>query len=304
MTLASTEITSGDRSTVATFVPEAAMLCRSLTVDGAELLDAGRGVDVYASEGHTMGIPLLYPWANRLSAFAYEAAGSAVSLPDDRALLSADPNGLPIHGVVPSLLRFQTRTGDDGASLTATLDWSASELLRLFPFRHELHMEVHVGSGELTIVTTVAAPGPDRVPVAFGFHPYLRVPGSSRTTWQLHLPAAEHLTLDDHMIPTGARSAAPEGELALAGSSWDDGYAVGSLPARYAAATADSGIALELVAGYPFSQIYAPPGKDFICFEPMTAPTNALRSGDGLTVLAPGEEYRGEFRVSFRSNPR
>ncbi len=68
--------------------------------------------------------------------------------------------------------------------------------------------------------------------------------------------------------------------------------------------TADSGIALELVSGYPFSQIYAPPGKDFICFEPMTAPTNALRSGDGLTVLAPGEEHRGEFRVSFRSNPR
>ena len=50
---------------------------------------------------------------------------------------------------------------------------------------------------------------------------------------------------------------------------------VGKLPARYVAETADTGIALELVDGFPFSQIYAPPGKDFICFEPMTAPTNA-----------------------------
>ena len=280
------------------------MLCSSLTVDGDELLDGGRGVDAYASQGHTMGIPLLYPWANRLAAFAYEAAGAAVSLPDDRALLPADPNGLPIHGVVPSLLHFQTRTGEDGATLTAALDWSSPELLALFPFRHELRMEVRVGAGELTIVTTVAASGSDHVPVAFGFHPYLRVPGTSRTTWQLHLPPAEHLALDDDLIPTGARTAAPEGELALADSSWDDGFAVRSLPARYAAETADRGIALELVSGYPFSQIYAPPGKDFICFEPMTAPTNALRSGDGLTVLAPGHEYRGEFRIAFSATGR
>ena len=280
------------------------MLCSSLTVDGDELLDGGRGVDAYASQGHTMGIPLLYPWANRLAAFTYEAAGAAVSLPDDRALLPADPNGLPIHGVVPSLLHFHTRTGEDGATLTAALDWSSPELLALFPFRHELRMEVRVGAGELTIVTTVTASGSDHVPVAFGFHPYLRVPGTSRTTWQLHLPPAEHLALDGDLIPTGARTAAPEGELALADSSWDDGFAVRSLPARYAAEAADRGIALELVSGYPFSQIYALPGKDFICFEPMTAPTNALRSGDGLTVLAPGHEYRGEFRIAFWARGR
>ena len=35
----------------------------------------------------------------------------------------------------------------------------------------------------------------------------------------------------------------------------------------------------------------------FICFEPMTAPANALRSGMGLRVLAPGERYRARFGV-------
>ena len=69
-------------------------------------------------------------------------------------------------------------------------------------------------------------------------------------------------------------------------------------PARFAVWAAGRGVALELLEGYPFAQIYAPRGRDFICFEPMTAPTNALRSGDGLSVLAPGEEYRASFRVS------
>jgi aldose 1-epimerase len=172
-------------------------------------------------------------------------------------------------------------------------------LRELFPFAHELRMAIRVARGELTIVTTVAATGGDRVPVSFGFHPYLRLPGSSRTGWQLQLPAAERLALDDEMIPTGERSAAPDGHLPLGESSWDDGFAVGAQPARYVAEDADAGIALELVDGFPFSQIYAPPGKDFICFEPMTAPTNALCSGDGLTLLAPGEEYRAEFRITY-----
>jgi aldose 1-epimerase len=292
-------LTSADGSTVATFVPAAAMLCSSLTVDGEELLDPGKGVDAYASAGHTMGIPLLYPWANRLAAFGYDIAGATVTLPDDRALLPADPNHLPIHGVVPSLLSFETRPGGDDASVDAVLQWDAPQLRELFPFRHEVRMAIRAGRGELTIVTTVAATDEDSVPVSFGFHPYLRLPGSSRTTWQLHLPPAERLLLDDQMIPTGERSSAPDGHLALGESSWDDGFIVGKLPARYVAETTDTGIALELVDGFPFSQIYAPPGKNFICFEPMTAPTNALRSGDGLTVLAPGEEHRAEFRITY-----
>jgi galactose mutarotase-like enzyme len=44
--------------------------------------------------------------------------------------------------------------------------------------------------------------------------------------------------------------------------------------------------------------VFAPPGGQFICFEPMTAPANALRSGAGLRLLAPGERHRASFTVS------
>lgn len=50
-------------------------------------------------------------------------------------------------------------------------------------------------------------------------------------------------------------------------------------------------------AGYPFAQVYAPAGQELICFEPMTAPTNSLVSGDRLTLVAPGDSYVARFRI-------
>ena len=53
----------------AMFVPGAGMLCCSLRHRGEELLAQNAGVGAYARQGKTMGIPLLYPWANRLAGF-------------------------------------------------------------------------------------------------------------------------------------------------------------------------------------------------------------------------------------------
>jgi galactose mutarotase-like enzyme len=46
-------------------------------------------------------------------------------------------------------------------------------------------------------------------------------------------------------------------------------------------------------------QIYAPEDQDVICFEPMTAPTNALvADGPALTLVEPGEEYGARFSIT------
>jgi aldose 1-epimerase len=60
---------------------------------------------------------------------------------------------------------------------------------------------------------------------------------------------------------------------------------------------------VEFLEGYAYAQVFAPVDQDFICFEPMTAPTNALVSGEGLVVLPPGERYRAAFRVSIAAGP-
>ena len=50
-------------------------------------------------------------------------------------------------------------------------------------------------------------------------------------------------------------------------------------------------------AGYRYAQVLAPPGASFVCLEPMTAPTNALVTGECLAV-APGETFTARFGIS------
>src|SRR5262249_5811888 len=160
-------------------------------------LDRGRGVRAYAERGKTMGIPLLYPWANRLSAFGYEAAGKRVELPagDDR--IPVDPGGLPIHGVLPGLPEWEVGSTSAGDTLAARLAWGSPQLLELFPFRHDVRLDLALGEGELTLATTVNAGNKDPVPVSFGYHPYARVPGADRDAWQVTLGAFRRLRLDE-----------------------------------------------------------------------------------------------------------
>jgi galactose mutarotase-like enzyme len=49
--------------------------------------------------------------------------------------------------------------------------------------------------------------------------------------------------------------------------------------------------------GYRCAQVFAPPGKDLICFEPMTAPTDALRTG-AFGVAEPGRPYSAAFTIA------
>jgi aldose 1-epimerase len=54
---------------------------------------------------------------------------------------------------------------------------------------------------------------------------------------------------------------------------------------------------VEFEAGYAFGQVFAPTDQEFVCLEPMTAPTNALVSGQG-PVAAPGDEFRAVYTIA------
>jgi aldose 1-epimerase len=285
----------------ATFVPAAGMLCCSLRHRGEELLTQNAGVAVYAERGKTMGIPLLYPWANRLAGFDYEAAGKHVTIPTDRALIAVDGNGLPIHGAIGGRMAWEvTRMpGVDGDSLAARLSWSDArpELFELFPFRHDLDYEVRLGGGQLELRVTLYACGEDTVPVTFGFHPYISPPETPRERWIVQLPAMRELTLDARQIPEGRGQTLPAEQFQLAERELDDGFDGVESPARFTVEGSGRRVALEFVDGYPCAQVFAPLTRSCVCFEPMTAPANALRSGDGLCLLKPGESYRAVFTV-------
>lgn len=299
----SVRIVSAAGAVQAQFVPDANMLCHSLTHRGVELLHAGHGVRAYAEQGKTMGVPLLHPWANRLAAPEYQVAGKQVRLPPAAGRYGLDPNGLPIHGALPGLLRWRLleRAGEDRVS--ARLDWSAPELLELFPFVHELQYDAWVGEAGLQLVTTLRATAQDTVPVAFGYHPYLRPPGDlPREDWPVTLGASERLVLDERMIPTGAREPLQARSFRLDDMSWDDGLAALSTPPVFSVSAGAQTLTVTFDEGFSVAQVYAPRGQDFICFEPMTAPTNALANGVGCKFVAPGDEYRTAFSIAVTDN--
>ncbi len=289
----------------ATFVPGAGMLCSSLRPRGDELLAQNAGVGAYAEQGKTMGIPLLYPWANRLAGFEYSVAGRTVQVPHDVTRVALDGNGLPIHGVIGGRLGWELmrEPGPEAQSLLARLSWSDAQpkLFEVFPFRHDLDYEARLLAGHLEIEVTVRACGEDVVPLAFGFHPYVSLPGAPRERWLVELPAMRHLALDADQIPIGPEEALAERSFELAGHEFDDGFDAVAEPARFAVSAAGRRVELEFLQGYPCAQVFAPESGPFICFEPMTAPANALRSGAGLRLLAPGERYTAAFSVQVEA---
>jgi aldose 1-epimerase len=281
----------------AVFWPEQGMLCASLRHRGVELLRRVEDLDSARAKGSTAGIPFLYPWANRLSGLHYNVTGKDVFLKPTSPLLHFDEHGLPMHGVPWGKLRWDVREASQ-ERLSARLPWSGEELLELFPFPHDVEMNVQIGPGELTLETVISAGLDSIVPISFGFHPYFGIPGEPRSEWKLHLPAMRRLVLDSQGIPSGGVTPFAASDAPLGATSYDDGFALDADHAVFAISGAGYSIRVEFVEGFRFAQVFAPAQKELIAMEPMTAPANALVSGKNLILLQPGKKYRAAFRVS------
>jgi aldose 1-epimerase len=288
-------LTAGDLSAV--FRPTQGMVCVSLTHRGQPLVRLGDEADEAAPSGRAVGIPLLYPWANRLRGTRYEALGRKVELDPTSPWLLTDWNGTLLHGVPWSRLRWQV-TDADTQRLAARLAWDSPELLHVFPFHHDVQMLATLDAVGLTLATEIVASGNDRVPVSFGFHPYLGLPGVPREQWQLSLPAMQSLVLDELLIPVGRRTSFNAFDGPLSTLAFDDGFAFESERPTMAITGGGRRIAVEFLQGYRFAQIYAQPGLDYICLEPMTAPANALVTGEQLPLVEIGERFRAKFRIA------
>jgi galactose mutarotase-like enzyme len=273
----------------ARFVPEAGMVGCSLLHRGDELLGQRRGLEAYVERGKTMGIPLLYPWANRLSTERFELAGREVVLDDAP---SRDPNGLPIHGLLAAAGGWRVEHAD-GERLSAAFDFTER---RGFPFTHTLRYHARLSGSKLSITLTVVAGSGAPVPISFGFHPYLQLPDVARRDWQIEAPVRERLVLDDKGIPTGERAPAEIEPGQLGERTFDDAFTAPPDGAPFVLAGGGRTIELKFEGGYSYSQVFAPPEDDVIAFEPMTAPTNALVTGE-LRVLEPGDEYEASFAI-------
>lgn len=130
----------------ATFLPELGMLGTSLRWRDHELLSLHGGLDGWRA-GHTTGMPLLAPWANRLGRSRFKVGRKQLDLADARGV-HEDANGSPIHGLLLGSHGWTVdRVEDDGDRAQLATSFAFDEhphLLNLFPFPQRLEVEVTV----------------------------------------------------------------------------------------------------------------------------------------------------------------
>ena len=291
---AAVTLVSGDLE--ATVLPELNLLGVSLRLGGEEYLALPGGVSAYR-QGYATGLPVLAPWANRLGARSYRSGRIHVDLAGLH--LHEDGKGLPIHGTLGARHAWEItslRARGGRARLQARFDYDRPELLAAFPFPHRLEATFEVDGRSLSVTTALTPMGRRSVPASFGYHPYFRLPAGSRASWRLRLPRRAVLELDERGIPTGRSSTATAENEPIGERFFDDLFEL--VGARTLAIEgAGRRLSVDYGAGYGFAQVFTPPGRNAVCLEPMTAPTNALVTG-ACPLVSPGETFTARFRIT------
>jgi aldose 1-epimerase len=258
------------------------------------------------------GVPFLAPWANRLDADSYWADGKKYLLNPDLGNVRKDNHQKPIHG----LLNFSSDwvlldSGADSHSAWATSRlefYRHPDLMAQFPFAHTLTMTYRLADGELQVETTIDNLSDKRLPVALGFHPYFQLHDAPRDQWKIHLAARKHMTLSNMLIPTGEATGLDVPEpTPLAGRQFDDMF--GDLvrgqdnKARFWVEGKKERITVTYGPKYTVAVVYAPPGREFLCFEPMSALTNAFNLAHSgiykdLQTVPPGGQWKESFWIT------
>lgn len=219
--------------------------------------------------------PLL-PWSNRMAPSGFTFEGRRHVPAPNRA---GEP--CPIHGDAWQQAWQVAR--HDAPELTLTLTRPEAA-----PFSYHAQMRYALEGAALSIEVAVTNAGAESLPFGIGLHPWMPDPQGARLqagasgVW---LSGADKLPVERVAPPAAWRfdtaAALPPDGVDHVFDGWP-GKARIDWPAR--------AVALEIEADMDYFILYAPPGRDFFCFEPVDHPINAhnLPGQPGLSVLAPG----------------
>jgi aldose 1-epimerase len=151
------------------------------------------------------GVPLLWPYANRLDEQAFYANGTKYSF--DTGLGNTGRGAIPIHGFLTSAKDWkvvEAKADREGAWITSRLEfYRYPRYMTQFPFAHVLTMTYRLADGALEVRTTIENLSSEPMPVTIGFHPYFQLTDAPRDEWTLAIRARTHWLLNENTIPTG-----------------------------------------------------------------------------------------------------
>jgi aldose 1-epimerase len=279
-----------------------------MSVNGVNLFWSPLGsITEQKAKPSMLGNPFLAPWANRLDREGYSWNGRAVALQSTFANYRKDANGLPIHGLLvysPYWQLIEAKAGAKSAWCTSRLEfWRHADLMAQFPWAHTIEMTYRLSNGELSVETVLRNHTHEAMPVSIGYHPYFRVTDAPRDEWTVTLPVTDQVVLSEKLVPTGERRPSPhQGEVKLKGVTLDDVFTGLTGQREFVLRGARQTVTVTYGPKYPVAVVFAPPGRDFVCFEPMAGITNAINlyaagKYPELQSIPAGGEWRETFTI-------
>ncbi len=256
------------------------------------------------------GIPILFPFAGRLS-------GTSFKFNDREIPLQIDPHhGYALHGFVYN--RVWRVIAQGPASVTGEFQASIDdpELLKRWPADFRIRVCYELEGTELRTSISVDNPGREPLPFGLGAHGYFRVPlgsGASPDSCRISIPAESYWELDK-MLPTGRKPPAtgaygvsdpvPFGEMKLDDVFTDLQSTAGKVTCRIDDPTTARRLDVVFDDSFRECVVFNPPHREAVCIEPYTCAPDAFALAErgidaGLRILAPGESFAARVDMRF-----
>lgn len=285
-------------------VTEIAASLRALEIDGVALLQ-----DYPAQSGPPSCAGwVLVPWPNRVAdgKWAYDGV-------EQQLEITEPGNGNALHGLLSGAsYAVAQRTAD---SITLAADVTAEPG---YPFELATAVCYQLMEDGLRVTHSLTNRGRRDAPVALGAHPFLRLGTVPTEDLTLVIDAGTHIEVDDRLNPTGAttavhgtrhdfRTGQRVGAVALDDAWGNVGRKPDGSSLHYLEAPDGSQVQLFMDASFGYIQafttsVFPSDGGTVtaVALEPMTAPANALNSGEGLRWLAPGETWHLSWGIRYQ----
>jgi aldose 1-epimerase len=276
-----------------------------------DVLDSQPGFETGAGRPSGNGIPLLFPYPNRIKGGRYVWDGREYVISPEVA--GYDRTGNAIHGFCidrPWRVIEQTQNVAIGEF---QLSRDAADRRPYWPSDCLIRIKYIVRGATLRAEIEIVNPDTVPMPWGFGTHPYFKLPLSQSSVAEQCLvvaPVQDCWELFD-CLPSGKKTPLPadltlnEGE--YFGKRAFDSVFTAESSDIIQCSILDERAGLQITQSnpghYPELVIYTPPNRPAICFEPYTCVTDAInldKQGvkSGWNTLQPGETFRSWIDIT------
>ncbi len=302
-------LTDTSTGSTAAVLPERGFNCYAFQAKLGEVtvdvIDSEPGFADGAGRPSGNGIPILFPYPNRIREGKYSWDGTEYHIPSEA--VSYDANGNAIHGFCLDRPWRVIEQGDNFAVGQFQLSVDAPDRLAYWPGDCLIEVRYELRGRVLHSRMRFANPGETTIPWGFGTHAYFRLPLADNSAPEhclIQVPADSERVLID-CLPTGEVKPISSEKDLREGEYFDqlrlDDVLTGVTTENniLECAIIDEKAGLQIVqrseAIFPDLVVFTPPGRNAVCIEPYTCSTDAVNLQAqgieaGLRTLEPGAE--------------